>query len=208
MPTQNQSSLISSIYNSRNNIIDHMNLQGFNVSDYSNFSINEINTMAASDQLDMLFEMPDRKSYIRYFIKKPIRLPIVEEIVDDLFNIEEVLTPVDTLYIIVKDDINDSMVGKLNHLWEKDGIFIVMINIDRLQFNILDHTLVPPHRIMSSDEINNMKQKYNISANTELPEISRYDPVAQVIGMRPTDVCEISRTSKTSIDSKYYRICV
>ena len=185
-----------------------MNLQGFNVSDYSNFSINEINTMAASDQLDMLFEMPDRKSYIRYFIKKPIRLPIVEEIVDDLFNIEEVLTPVDTLYIIVKDDINDSMVGKLNHLWEKDGIFIVMINIDRLQFNILDHTLVPPHRIMSSDEINNMKQKYNISANTELPEISRYDPVAQVIGMRPTDVCEISRTSKTSIDSKYYRICV
>jgi len=208
MPTQNQSSLISSIYNSRNNIIDHMNLQGFNVSDYSNFSINEINTMAASDQLDMLFEMPDRKSYIRYFIKKPIRLPIVEEIVDDLFNIEEVLTPVDTLYIIVKDDINDSMVGKLNHLWEKDGIFIVMINIDRLQFNILDHTLVPPHRIMSSDEIDNMKQKYNISANTELPEISRYDPVAQVIGMRPTDVCEISRTSKTSIDSKYYRICV
>ena len=40
------------------------------------------------------------------------------------------------------------------------------------------------------------------------PEISRFDPVAQAIGLRPKKVCEITRASETAITSKYYRMCI
>jgi glucan phosphoethanolaminetransferase (alkaline phosphatase superfamily) len=54
---QNTSSIISSIYNSKKNILDLMEKQGYQVVDYKNFSINEINTMYQNNQLDMLLEM-------------------------------------------------------------------------------------------------------------------------------------------------------
>ena len=39
------------------------------------------------------------------------------------------------------------------------------------------------------------------------PDISRSDPVAKAIGIRPGEVCEIIRPSKTAISAPYYRIC-
>ena len=40
------------------------------------------------------------------------------------------------------------------------------------------------------------------------PEISRFDPVAQAIGLRPKEVCKIIRSSETAITSTYYRMCL
>ena len=56
MQNQNHSSLISSIYKARKTILELMDKQGYNVSDYSNFSINEVNSMKQNNQLDMLLE--------------------------------------------------------------------------------------------------------------------------------------------------------
>ena len=53
-----------------------------------------------------------------------------------------------------------------------------------------------------------IKKKFNIVNNSQLPEISRFDPVAQSLCMRPGEVCEILRPSKTAIKSPYYRICI
>jgi DNA-directed RNA polymerase subunit H (RpoH/RPB5) len=96
----------------------------------------------------------------------------------------------------------------IKHFWEKDGVFIVIQSIKRLQFNILEHILVPPHRVLSEEETIDIMKKYNIKNKSEFPDISRFDPVAQVIELRPGKVCEITRTSKTSVFSKYYRVCV
>ena len=49
--------------------------------------------------------------------------------------------------------------------------------------------------------------KYHITNISQFPEISRFDPVAQALGMRPTQVCEILRPSPTAIVSPYYRYC-
>jgi hypothetical protein len=216
MTTQNSSSLISSVYKSRKIVLNLMNRQGYNVDDYDNFSINEVNSMKINNQLDMLLEKRNEdpltkkkdKIYIRYYLGKTIRPNNIHEMIDDLFNIEEVLKKNDTLFIIVKDDINETLLNELKHIWETDGIFIVMQNIKRLQFNILDHALVPPHRVMNDDEVKVVMQKYNITDKSQFPEISRFDPVSQVIGLRPGNVCEILRPSKTAIVSNYYRVCV
>jgi DNA-directed RNA polymerase subunit H (RpoH/RPB5) len=216
MASQNLSSLTSLIYKSRKNILELMDKQGYNISDYSNFSITEVNSMKQNNQLDMLLEKTiedpitkvKNKIYICYYLTKMIRPSNIQEMIDDLFNLEEVLTKNDTLFIIIKDDMNDTIISELKQIWEKDGIFIVIENIKRLQFNILNHSLVPEHTIISENEVENIMKRYNILNRFDLPDISRFDPVARVIGLRPGNVCKIVRPSKTAITSEYYRICI
>jgi DNA-directed RNA polymerase subunit H (RpoH/RPB5) len=217
MSTNNAtSSLISSIYNSRKTVLKHMKLLDYDIKDYDNFSVNEVNTMFQSKQLDMLLEKKEQnpktnrhdKIYIRYYLAKSIRPQNIQEMLDDLFQMEEILTKNDTLYIIIKDDMNETLKELLKHIWEQDGIFIVMQNIKRLQFNILEHSLVPPHRIIKNEEeIKEIKDRYNITNENQFPDISRFDPVAQVICIRPGQICQITRPSKTAIKAMYYRIC-
>ena len=217
MASQNTSSLISSVYKSRKTLLNLMRKQGYNVSEYDNFSVNEVNAMFQNKQLDMLIEKSEesenpnaskRKVYIRYYLAKTLRPQNIQEMIDDLFNLEEVLTKEDTLMIVVKEEMNETTMNLLKHIWEQDGILIVIQSLKRLQFNILEHTLVPSHRVLTQDEVQVIKNRYNIMDDTQFPDISRFDPVAQVIGIRPGQVCEIIRPSKTAIKGYYYRICV
>ena len=216
MATQNSSGLVSLVYKSRKTVLDLMSKQNYSVDDYENYSVNEVNSMLQNKQLDMLLEKKQEdpatkrknKIYIRYYLAKTLRPQNIQEIIDDLFNLEEILTKSDTLMIIIKDDMNETMTNLLKHTWEQDGILIVIQSIKRLQFNILDHVLVPSHRVLTNDEVSVVKDRYNIMDDTQFPDISRFDPVAQIIGIRPGQVCEIIRPSKTAIKSYYYRICV
>jgi DNA-directed RNA polymerase subunit H (RpoH/RPB5) len=211
----NISSIISAIYQSRNVLLEQLGTQGYEVADYAGFSVNEVNTMKLNNQLDMLLTVKDnakkevvRKTYVRFYLTKALRPANLQEMIDDLFNVEEILTKNDTLFIVVKDEVNDTLVSKIRHIWESDKIFIVIQPLKRLQYNILNHVLVPPHRIMSNEEIIKIKERYNIMTDAQFPDISRFDPVAQAIGIRPGQVCEIIRPSKTAINAPYYRICM
>ena len=216
MTSQNSSAIISTVYTSRNNILDLMGKQGYNIEDYGNFSVNEVNSMKQNNQLDMLLEKKEEdpvtkrknKIYIRYYLGKTIRPSNLQEMIDDLFNLEEILKKDDTLFIIIKDEINETLTNELKHIWESDGIFIVIENIKRLQFNILDHELVPEHTIVPESEVVNIMKKYNITNKIQFPDISRFDPVARAIGLRPGQLCHIIRPSKTAIEADYYRICI
>ena len=216
MQSQNHSSLISSVYKARTTILALMDKQGYNIDDYSNFSINEVNSMKQNNQLDMLLEKKEENSstkrknkiYIRFYLTKMIRPANIQEMIDDLFNLEEILTKDDTLFIVSKDEMNETIISELKHIWEKDGIFIVIENIKRLQYNILNHSLVPEHTIISDKDVEEIMKKYNIKNKIEFPDISRFDPVARVIGMRPGNVCKIIRPSKTAITTDYYRVCI
>jgi DNA-directed RNA polymerase subunit H (RpoH/RPB5) len=216
MQSQNHSSLISSVYKARTTILALMDKQGYNIDDYSNFSINEVNSMKQNNQLDMLLEKKEEnpttkrknKIYIRFYLTKMIRPANIQEMIDDLFNLEEILTKEDTLFIITKDEMNETIISELKHIWEKDGIFIVIENIKRLQYNILNHSLVPEHTIITDKEVDEVMKKYNIKDKIEFPDISRFDPVARVIGLRPGNVCKIIRPSKTAITTEYYRVCI
>ena len=213
----NTNTLINNIYRSRLTLLELLDKQGYNIKDYSNFSINEIHIMMSHKQLDMLLNtdaekeenvgVEPRKVYVKYHLAKTLQARYVYEYVDDLFSIEEVLDKKDTLIIVVKDEPNDTLVTLLKHIWANDGIFIILLNIKRLQFNPLNHTLVPPHKVMKNEDVELVKKRYNITRESEFPEISRFDPIAQAIGIRPGEVCEILRPSKTAIDAKFYRLC-
>jgi len=205
------SNRILTIYKSRNTIIRQLEQLGYNVADYDQFSINEIDAMFTNDQLDMLVERKTdgKKAYIKYLLNiKQLRKDNLDQIVEDLFDIETVLEKKDTLIIITNDEPNDTIITKLKYLYDHSGIFVVIHHIKRLQFNLLEHELVPNAEVMATEEVEKLKVKYNLDTVQKLPEISRFDPQALALCLRPGEVIQIDRNSNTALHYLYYRVCV
>ena len=207
--TSMQSGQIIEIYNSRKTVIDLLEAQKYDVSQYKDFGINDVNTLIQTKQMDMLLKKTsmDKSVYVKYHLAKSLRPVNIFEYIEDLFTLEEVLQKKDDLIVIMKDEPNDTIRKTLTDIWEKEGIYITVINIKRLQYNILNHQLVPEHIVLSSEEATEVKKKYNIIDDSQIPDISRFSPVSQVIGIRPGELCRIYRPSKTAIKAEFYRIC-
>ncbi len=211
--SSNSNNRILTVYKSRNTILQHMEGLGYNVSEYNMFSINEIDSMFNHDQLDMLLsnEKTGKKVYIKYYCTgtKQLRPATLDTFISDLYEIEEVLNTNDTLVIIINEEPNETMIQKLIYIYEKYGVFVVIHNIKRLQFNILNHVLVPKSKILSEEEVEKLQKDLNImNILTQLPEISRFDPQALAIALRPKEVVKFIRNSQTALETNYYRVCV
>jgi DNA-directed RNA polymerase subunit H (RpoH/RPB5) len=206
-----KSNRILSIHKSRKNVLDILFEQNYNVSDYEGFTINEIDAMYTNSQLDMLLtnDSNNRKIYVKYYLTaKQIRPQNLDDIIEDLFTIENVLTKDDTLMIIIEDEPNDTIISKMKYLYDHDGIFVVIHNIRRLQYNILKHRLVPECFVLNKEDSEALMKQYNIKNSKQLPEISRFDPQALAMCLRPGDICEFKRNSSTAMKYNYYRVCI
>ena len=210
---------ILSIYNSRRHILSHLEHLGYDVTEHSGFSINEVDAMVLNEQLDMLIrrgkEDNDKKDkvYVKYLSGTKMRTKktssrIINEIAEDLFVNGEILLPSDTLIIIADGEPNVSLIQKIKYLYDAHGFFIVLHNIARLQYNILQHEMVPKTTILDDEETRQIMLQYNILSLSQFPEISRFDPVALAICMRPGQVCQIDRPSPTASITVFYRVCV
>jgi len=205
------SNLILSLYKSRNTVVELLEYQGYNIDNYMTFSINEIDAMYKNSQLDFLVNHQNNntKTYIKYFLQsKQIKPNVLDEFIEELFHIETVLTKNDTLLIIIEDEPNDTIITKIKYLYDKMGIFVVLHRINRLQFNILNHSLVPKCEILDDEEVQQLQKTYNITDIKKIPEISRFDPQALAMSLRPGQICKFDRNSATSMNYTYYRICI
>jgi len=202
---------ILSIFKSRSTIIELLVYQGYDTTEYEGFSINEIDAMYSNAQLDMLVKQTkgEKKAYIKYYLNaKQIRPANLDEVIQDLYEIESILTKDDTLIIITEDEPNDAIITRITYLFNHDGIFVVIHNIRRLQYNILNHKLVPECSILEEPEVEELKKSVNIATTMQLPEISRFDPQALAISLRPGQVVKFNRKSNTALFHTYYRICI
>lgn len=199
------------IYKSRNTILELLENQNFNINDYTEFSINEIDSMYKNNQLDMLVKTEDnsKKTYVKYFISdKMLKSQTIDLIIDDLYVLDDVLTQNDTLILIIDGEPNETIISKLRYMYENNGLYVIVYNMQRLQFNILEHKLVPKAIVLKNEEIEELKKIYKLKSLKQLPEISRFDPQAMALFMKPGDVCKIKRDSITAMDYDYYRVCV
>lgn len=210
MSTLNQEyGLISKLYKSRKNLLNQLATIGFNVEDYNNSSINEINVLYQQNKQDMLLKGNDGSSlYINYSVDKALRPQNIHDLVEDLYHLENVLKPNtnDYLIIVAKDTANETLINLLIQLYANEKILVNVISLSELQFNIME--LISKHTKLSDDEATQIKKNYNISKNSQFPEISRFELISRIIGMRPDDICKIIRPSPTSIISIMYRICI
>ena len=63
-------------------------------------------------------------------------------------------------------------------------------------------------RVLNEKEEIDFMKKYQIRDKSQIPEISRFDPQALVVGVRPGNICYIQRPSITALTTDYYRVCV
>ena len=202
------------LFKSRNTILALLEDINYDISEYKLFNCNEIDAMNKTSQLDMLLSHKDNgsKVYVKYHLpekQKQISKTALDHIIEDLYHHHDrTLIKSDTLIIIIDEEPNESNILRMNYLYDNMGIFIVMFNIKRLQCNIKEHYLVPKMSILNEADTKALMQEKQITSLAQLPEISRYDPQAMVLMMRPTQVCKIARTSKTALYTTYYRTCV
>jgi DNA-directed RNA polymerase subunit H (RpoH/RPB5) len=217
MPTAQN--VLMQAYNARKNILDMMHqTYSYDITDYEGFSTNEVDAMITNDQLDMLLtktteevNQPIHKTYIKFSIStegKSNPVSRLNQIIEDLYVLTDTLTKDDCLIMIYYGEPNDSLIAHLNYIYENSGIFAVVHNIKRLQFNILNHSLVPRVDIMTPEEVDLLYKKYHVKDSSQLPEISRHDPQAMAICLRPGQTCRFYRKSPTALETEYYRYCV
>jgi DNA-directed RNA polymerase subunit H (RpoH/RPB5) len=76
-----------------------------------------------------------------------------------------------------------------------------------LKINLIDHDLIPKHRKLSLDEIEELRISYLIS-DKEANQMLSDDPIARYYNLRPGDIVEITRPSINAGWAKNYRLVV
>lgn len=206
------STIVSQVYKARGTLLEQLASQGYDVSNFTGFSITEVGTMMKHDQLDFVVSRDDgRKTYVKFHHVKALRPGNVYDFVGQLFKGNDendpILAPTDTLYIVANNDANESLTRVLGLLWQQEKFYVVINSIAKLQYNALEHVLVPKHIVLTDEEATEVRNKYSIRNDSQLPAISRFDPIAIVIGLRPGQLCKIVRPSRTSINAVNYRYC-
>jgi DNA-directed RNA polymerase subunit H (RpoH/RPB5) len=188
-------------------------MQNYDAESKMNCSIHEIEEMYQNESINCLFHKKDgsgSKAYVFFSLETNLREGGFEEILDHVYIDEHFIENEDILVIIIKEELNDTMQEtirkKQKFEWLKNNRLIIIFSLPRLQINILKHEMVPKHIIIK--EVDDVKLQFNIVDDSKFPEISRFDPVAQSIFMKPGQVCRIERMSKTAISTNYYRCCL
>ncbi|MCC7565837.1 MAG: DNA-directed RNA polymerase subunit H [Methanomicrobiaceae archaeon] len=74
-------------------------------------------------------------------------------------------------------------------------------------FNVLNHTMVPDHQVMSEEEVRTLLSDYTITLE-QLPKIYQDDPAVKAIGGNAGDVIRIVRESPTAGRAESYRLVI
>ena len=213
-------SLLNKYTKSRKTIIDMLELRGFNIDNYVNFSSEEINVMVKSLDKKLSYEiMPldivvehkeieDKKCVVKYVHSQFRKLSKISIFVKEMIE-NGIVNENDDLLFIVNDKINniETFYALFEQLYLSDKVFIQLFDLNKLLINITKHELVPTMRIVSEEEKLAVKEKYNVESMSNFPIILSYDPVAQFYGVKKGDLCEIIRKSETSGEYKAYRYC-
>lgn len=76
------------------------------------------------------------------------------------------------------------------------------------KINILEHELVPQHRVLTPQEAKEVLRELGCSNPSQLPWISIKDPVVKAIKAKPGDIVMIIRKSPTAGEFVTYRFVV
>lgn len=197
------------IYKSREILISQLKSAGYNTSSVENITTDELRYMNMYNDLDFNVANDDRNALVKYFLNTSIKTKNIQEITSELFNPDNTfIADKCVIVLIVSTEPNTTLLDLVKQIFAEEKIHIIIYNLKRLQFNVLDHVMVPNHEIITSDEKASFLENFNISDEGNIPTISRFDPVAQAIFMRPGEICKITRASVNSIIGYYYRLCI
>lgn len=209
-----QQVLSKQVYIGHSTLLKQLKLAGYDVSAVEGETPEVIQDKQDNEELG--FEVTTNESEnqvkkvkVHFHVSKILRTTNVFDQVSQLLKDESWNKTNDSLIIVAKDKPNDSIRSACIETFGNDEIYVIVLGLGELQFNVLDHSLVPKHEIMTDEEIKTELSYVNDKdPRPYLPEISRFDPVSQAMLLRPGQVCRIFRPSKNSGITKYYRHCI
>jgi DNA-directed RNA polymerase subunit H (RpoH/RPB5) len=209
---------LNKLTGSRKTILEMLDLRGYDYEKYINYSPAELDVMLKNMDKKLNYEsMPldiecnhkneDKKVVLKYILSR-VRVANLKTLISELIEYEKVKDNDDIIFI-VKDKINnlDAFYTLFDGFLQTNKVFIQIFSIDNLIRNITKHELVPTMRILSLEESKDVKKKYNIENNSNIPLILNSDPSAMFYGIKSGDFIEITRTSETSGVYISYRYC-
>lgn len=119
-------------------------------------------------------------------------------------SIGEFITKHNNAYkFMIVDDINSKSIKIISGYSTPCEIF----KISELMLCIVEHILVPNHKVLSKDETNIVLNEY-CAKKRDMPLILTTDPVARFYNMKPDEICRITRPSILTVEAPFYRIVV
>ena len=225
-----RSTQVLQYYKSRVIIMQLLQRQGYNTTDYATFSSETVAQWTDAQRSFNVCNETGKTAHVRYVTG--LKNSHIAQIAEDIFANSGSTShgsashgpamhgsashgpalhgpAMHDIILITPDEPNESLKAEQAAIWVRDRVFVTIFNLARLQFNVLDHVANPPCRVLTAEEQATILKKYRITnAETQLPDISRFGPVAQAIGLRPGQLCEITRPNKFAITELYYRICL
>jgi hypothetical protein len=201
---------IFSVYTAYSVLTDILKSRGFDVSEYEGFSKTQVAGMLASNQMDLLLRSPSKKVYVRYELERaPDLLKLADQFFEPFDDTPPILGQEDDLIIVSKDGANESKIDTMNDLWENRKIYMAIFSLADLQFNKFKAAMVPPNMvILTEEEAKAFQTKFFVSDLHQLPTMSRYDPLASLLGVRPNQICRFERDSVAALTLDFYRVCI
>lgn len=204
------SHFINNLYKSKKILLEILEERGYDISQQNNFTENEIRIMCNEKQLDFDVSNSDdtKKVYIRYLVYSKIRNNSLKNYINDFLELNPDFDAEKCeLIIILKDKPNDSLLKVVDDFYMGNKVYINLLYIKMLLFNLLNHEYVPEHKKITEEEFKELKKTFNLNSRYQLPIISRHDAVSTILGIRPGEIVKILRPSLTSGQYKTYRCC-
>ena len=150
--------------------------------------------------------------YVHYNIDMILMGNSLPPLISNLFEtpISPVKYPHDSAIVIVGRQIHTAILDELINIYENKKQFVVVMDNRELLFDRFQHEYVPHHFLIPLDEKKELQKKYNVQESM-WPTISRFDPIARLILLRPGCLCGIRRRDMIMIGNEkeelYYRLC-
>jgi len=179
--------------------------------------------------------LTERKLLLKENEEKNIKKIINTQSDDLIYKVDyEVEGKTDKKYIIIKilnqkiTAINKtSPIGEFLNQYKNDDKFVIVKSISNktkqlvintylnteiflekeLMMNLIEHTYIPLHEILSNEESQQIIESYN-TRKRDMPKILTNDPIARYYNMQPGQICRILRPSETSGYVPYYRLVI
>ena len=216
---------VGDIHLSRKHLLDMLDYRGYDISAYREYTFSDITLMFNS--YDSTKELPNPGSldiiakkknsdgkngdniFVKYYLEKFRQSSKLDKLIDEIMT--TTIGKNDTLILIITGRVllksPNKIMDYVNYWYSsKKNYFIQFYGVDNFKFNPIDHIAIPKHEKLKKDEVKELLTKYSIILK-DLPHIRREDPPAKYIGMRPNDVCKITRKNEISGVDISYRIC-
>eukprot|EP01039_Chlorochromonas_danica_P011418 gene11418-12764_t len=197
----------------RTHLLDQLAALGYDTSPYRQFTENDVDILLHTDQSDMLVthSASQRRVWVRYKLGQLLNKKRLSAHIDEAFAVLQADAPDayhDTLLIIADRAINESLQHHLMAQYERDRHFVVVRAVPDLLFNLLTNRATPFFvRPVEPAEQSRVLAEHQTDTTT-LPEISRFDPLAMALLLRPGQVLESRRGSPTALEVTEYSMCV